>query len=95
MYNGVSTELSSALKTCGQLETKLKHLEPFEKLVEEKSVCILKLENTIRELKADSKTMSEKLANNEDQIRSLTRRASMTRRGSFAKMAVGAMMKKK
>eukprot|EP00505_MAST-04D_sp_SCG-Rhode-Island_P001206 Stramenopile-MAST_4_protein_1206 len=93
MYNGVSSELSSALKACGQLETKLKQLEPLEKLLQEKNLEILKLEDTIRDLNTAAKAMNEKLTNNEDQIKSLTRRASMTRRGSFAKMAVGALIK--
>ena len=87
MYNGVSGELSTALKACGQLETKLKYLEPLEEEVRRKNIEIIRLEEQVKDLSSEKKRMIEDLENSKDRIKSLTRRASMVKRGSMRSMA--------
>ena len=81
-YNGVSGELSQALKACGQLESKLKVLEPLKDQLRSSQIEAATLRSETDDYKMKISMLEQQLSSQTDQIKSLKRRSSMMRRGS-------------
>ena len=81
-YNGVSRELSQALKACGQLESKLKVLEPLKDQLRSSQIEAATLRSETDDYKMKISMLEQQLSSQTDQIKSLKRRSSMMRRGS-------------
>ena len=81
-YNGVSGELSQALKACGQLESKLKVLEPLPNELRSSQIEAATLRSENDDYKMKISMLEQQLSSQTDQIKSLKRRSSMMRRGS-------------
>ena len=82
MYNGVSSELSQALKACGQLETKLKVYEPLEGKLRSSQIETATLKSELDDYKMKVNMLEQQVSSQNDQLKSLRRRSSMIRRGS-------------
>ncbi len=94
MYNGVSNELSQALKACGQLETKLKVYEPLEGKLRSSQIEAATLRSELDDYKMKVSMLEQQIGSQNDQLKSLKRRASMIRRGSSMGSMIH-MLKKK
>ena len=94
MYNGVSGELSQALKVCGQLETKLKLLEPLEGRLRTSQIEAATLTSELDDYKMKVSMLEQQISSQNDQLKSLKRRSSMIRRGSSMGSMVNLLKKK-